>query len=427
MSITTYLESSNDLPLVDLYFITRTGSANDPDGREGALNLALRTLRRGTRRRSAVEIDAQLDHAGATLSIGCDATSATLHLTVIRRNLEVALELFAEILTEPALPAEVLAQVAREVRADLIDSRDDDRTLAGRFFRRRLFAGHPFGRPSSGTVEGVVRLTRDDALSAWQRASRVDNVIIAASGDISEEELQRFTARVAAGLSSAAPLSRAIAAPKAPRGRHLVLVDKPERTQTQIYIGGLGTHPRDRDHDALALGNTVFGGTFSSRLMREIRSKKGWSYGASSRLGRDVAREAWSMWTFPAASDAAKCVALQLQLLSRLLDRGVNARELSFVRSYLARGYAFEIDTPSKRLWQRIEIDLLGLPGDYYQRYIARIHAVTLDDVNESLRRRLSAENLVLSIVCTASELRAPLSEAAGELKSIRVIPFDTD
>lgn len=427
MSVTTYVEPSRDLPLVDVYFITRSGSALDPAGKEGALNLALRALRRGTRTRSAQEIDATLDRAGAELSTSCDASSAMLHLTVIRRNLAPMLDLLAEILTEPSLPPDELAQVAREVRADLIDSRDDDRTLAGRFFRRTLFAGHPYGRPAAGTAEQVVTLTRDDALDAWRRASRRGNVIVAANGDISPEELDAFALRVSNGLSSKIPERTEIAAPTAPRGRQLVLVDKPERSQTQIFIGGLGTHPRDRDHHALMLGNTVFGGTFTARLMREVRSKRGWSYGASSRLGRDRAREAWSMWTFPAATDAAACVALQLQLLERLVDKGVTARELAFARSYITRGHAFEVDTASKRLWQRIEVDLLDLPRTYYTRYLDHLRDVTLGDVNAALRRRLPVKDLVLSVVCTAAELRAPLEAAIPHLRGTTVLPFDAD
>jgi zinc protease len=427
VSVTTFVEPSRDLPLVDVYFITRTGSAYDPAGKEGALNLALRALRRGTRSRTAQEIDATLDRAGAELATACDASSAMLHLTVIRRNLAPMLDLFAEILTEPSLPPDELAQVAREVRADLIDSRDDDRTLAGRFFRRTLFAGHPYGRPSAGTAERVVTLTRDDALAAWSLASRLDNVIIAANGDISDEELDAFAQRVSAGLSSAMAPSTAIADPKAPAGRQLVLVDKPERSQTQIFIGGLGTYSGDRDHHALVLGNTVFGGTFSARLMREVRSKRGWSYGASSRLGRDRAREAWSMWTFPAAADAPACVALQLKLLEGLVEHGVTARELSFARSYLTRGHAFEVDTAGKRLWQRVEVDLLDLPEDYYTRYLDRLRAVTLDEVNAALRKRLKVRDLVLSVVCTAAELRAPLEAAVPHLRGTAVLPFDTD
>lgn len=427
MSVCTYLETSRDLPLVEVYFITRTGSALDPEGREGALNLALRTLRRGTRTRTAQEIDAALDRAGAELSTSCDASTSTLHMTVLRRNLAPMLDLLAEIITEPALPADELAQVAREIRADLIDSRDDDRTLASRHFRRTLFRGHPYGRPAMGTASQVVALTRDDAAAAWSIASRADNAIVAANGDIDAEELARFASRVDAGLSRAPSTPTTMPEPTRSGGRRLVLVDKPERTQTQIYIGGLGTHPRDRDHHALILGNTIFGGTFSARLMREIRSKRGWSYGASSRLGRDRAREAWSMWTFPAASDAPACVALQLRLLEQLVERGVTPRELSFARSYLTRSHAFEVDTASKRLSLRIEQELLSLPPRYHEDFLDRLRAVTLDEVNAALSRRLSPRDLVLSVVCTARELQRPLEDGIGALRSVRTVRFDTD
>jgi len=422
-----FLERSDALPLVDLYVVCETGSMHDPVGREGALNLALRTLRRGTRARSAHEIDAALDRLGAELSTSVDATTATVHAAVIRRNLPALLDLLAEILNEPTFPAAEFAQVAREVRADLIDSRDDDRTLAGRWFRRTLFAGHPFGRPAPGTPRTLNALSREHALRAWKRTAVGTNLLLAAAGDITEDELSAFRARVLPRLPVGEAPAREVEAPRPLRGRRLVLVDKPARSQTQIYIGNLGGHPRDRDHLALVLGNTIFGGTFTARLMREVRSKRGWSYGASSRLGRDRAREAWSMWTFPAATDAAACVKLQLGLLRKLVETGVTERELSFAKSFLARSQAFDVDTPTKRLWQRLDRRLLELPANYHARYVERLQAVTRDEVNAALQRRLSPDHLLVSVVATASELRAPLEKAIANLESTLVVPYETD
>ena len=85
-------------------------------------------------------------------------------------------------------------------------------------------------------------------------------------------------------------------------GRRLLVVDKPERTQTQILVGTMGTSAHDDDHVPMVVGNAVFGGTFTSRLMKEIRSKRGWSYGASARTGIDRRRQSWVLWTFPAAT-----------------------------------------------------------------------------------------------------------------------------
>jgi zinc protease len=424
---TIFCEPAHDLPLVDLFLIARTGAQHDPPGREGALNLALRTLRRGTRTRSAREIDALIDRLGAELSTSVDASSAMLHAAVIRRNVPALLDLLADLVTDATLPEAEVAQVRREVQADIVDGRDDDRTLAGRHFRRALFAGHPYGRPSAGTLRGLDGVDRDAARAAFRHTFCRGNLVVAAAGDIPRAELAGFAERILPGLSSHPAPPAADAAPKPVRGRRLLIVDKPDRTQTQIYIGNLGSQPRDRDHFALMVGNTLFGGTFTARLMREIRSKRGLSYGASSRLGRDRARESWSMWTFPAAADAARCVGIQLSLLERLLDKGATAREVSFARSYLTRSYAFERDTASKRLWQRLDVELLDLPKSYYAEYVERVNAVTVDDVNEALRRRLSAENLLITVVATAETLRGPLEAAIPGLRDTRVIPFDQD
>lgn len=422
-----YVEPSHDLPIVDVYVITETGTAHDPRHREGALHLCLRALRRGTRKRTAHEIDALIDRLGAELSTSADPTSSMLHATVIRRNLEPFLDMLGDIVTEPALPFYEVAQVAREIRAEIIDTRDDDRTLAGRHFRRSLFESHPFGRPSQGTPRSMERLSRADAEAAWRRAFRRDNVVIAAAGDIRPAELEAFATRTLAGLGAGATRPDEVPEPSPRKGRHLVLVDKPARTQTQIYIGALGTSARDRDHMAFTVGNTIFGGTFTARLMREIRSKRGWSYGASSRLGREKVRDAWSMWTFPAAADAGRCIALQLKMVKKLVEAGVSARELAFAKSYLTRSYAFETDTASKRLWHALDTRLLDLPQRYFKDYVDRVQAVTLDEVNDALRRRIRPDDLLVTVVATAGEHRAALEKAIPGLATTRVVPFDTD
>src|SRR5690606_32750779 len=115
---------------------------------------------------------------------------------------------------------------------------------------------------------------------------------------------------VAARGREPAPLPPApLAAPR------VVIVDKPERTQTQILIGCLGTRPSDEDHTALVVANTVFGGAFSARLMQSIRAERGWSYGAYSSLPIDRTRQAFSMWAFPKTGDCAPCVELELAML----------------------------------------------------------------------------------------------------------------
>src|SRR4029079_17184333 len=129
--------------------------------------------------------------------------------------------------------------------------------------------------------------------------------------------------RLVSGLAQGTSTPFAIASPESRLGKRLVFVDKPERTQTQILMGEIGSHPRDSDHIPLHVATTIFGGTFTSRMMRAIRSERGWSYGASPRLPYDAQRDAFSMWTSPAAKDAAACIELQLELLGTWREKGI--------------------------------------------------------------------------------------------------------
>ena len=215
--------------------------------------------------------------------------------------------------------------------------------------------------------------------------------------------------------------------PTVPKGRRLVIVDKPERTQTQILLGGLGTWPRDEDHLALHVANTAFGGTFTARMTREIRSKRGWSYGAYSNLPFDRHRQAFSMWTFPKAEDAAACVRLQLEMLADWHARGISRKELDWAKRYLTRSYAFAVDTAAKRVGLAAESEIYALPDGYHERYVERIRAVTLEQANRAVHTRIDPESLLVAVVGTAQAVRPELEQSIAGLESVRVIPFDAD
>ena len=139
---TFLVEEFSTVPLVEIVFALPAGSALDPRGKEGSLVLALRSLRRGAGGKTSTQLDDEIDRLGGELSTGCDALQCSLHATVISRNLEPFFALLADIALRPAFNEDEVARVRREITAELIDARNDDRTLCGRYFRRTLFAGH---------------------------------------------------------------------------------------------------------------------------------------------------------------------------------------------------------------------------------------------------------------------------------------------
>ena len=421
-----FVEESHALPLVSFVIALRSGAAHEPEGKGGVARLTARMLRRGADGLNAQAIEEAIDTLGAELATEVATSTMAIHGAVIRRNFEPFIDLVARLLSTPTFDADELGRLRRESLAELIEARDNDRALAQIAFRRALFAGHPYSRGSAGTLKSVPTVETEDVRAFFAKHYVKGNVVLGFSGDLSIDDAERASKKLLAALPDGAPLADPVQPPPAPAGRKLVFVDKPERTQTQILIGTLGTHADDEDHVPLSVANSIFGGTFTSRLMKEVRSKRGWSYGASARLSMDRQRQSFNMSTFPAATDAAACIALELDLLSKWTKDGITAKELSFTKRYLTRSYAFDVDTASKRLHQRLDIELLGLPEDYYSGYIAKVEAVTREQANEAITRRIDPANLVVIVVGTASEIKDAMEKAIPDLAATEVVPFDS-
>lgn len=422
-----YVESSQAVPLVSIVVAFRSGAVVDPAGKDGVFRLAARMLRRGTKDMSAEQIENAIDLLGGEIGFDVGLSTASLHGQVIRRNLEPFCALIATLLGQPAFAEDELARLKREAVAELLDARDSDRSLAGLAFRRAVFAEHPYARSSAGKPSTIEGITRDDVVSAYQRHLIRADLVLGFAGAISEEEARRLGGMIADALPAGSRTVLSIPEPTLPPGRRLVFVDKPERSQTQILMGTLGTWPHDDDHFALVTATAVLGGTFTSRMMREIRSKRGWSYGTSARVSIERRRHAFVMSAAPAASDCPPCIGLELQMLEQFTESGITARELSFIKNYLVRSHAFEIDTAPKRLGEALENDLLELPADYHSGYLERVKAVGLAEANAAVKRRLSTEDLVVVVVGTASELLEQVKDAIPRLASHEVVPFDRE
>ncbi|HWA71228.1 MAG TPA: pitrilysin family protein [Polyangiaceae bacterium] len=421
------VETSHDLPLISVSVGSSSGSLLDPEGREGLTRLTGRLMRRTAGGKNPQEIDTIIDSLGGALSVEVSPSATVFQGTVIRRSLEPFLALVSDVLARPGLAEDELGRLERETEAELMETLDDDRSLARRWFRKALFDGHGYGRPVSGTSESLRRVTQRDVQERAKRLATRTGLLFAFSGDIERDEAEALSARVASALVDAPREAVDVADPVMKPKRRLVLVDKPERTQTQILIGGQGTHPRDPDHTALMVGNTIFGGTFTARMTQEVRSKRGWSYGAYSSLPVDRRRQAFSMWTFPKAEDAGPCIALQLEMLHDLRERGVTKKELSWAKRYLSRSHAFAIDTPAKRVGLQLDSKLYDLPAGYYERYLERVAATTLDEVNQALRARLPEEDLLVVVVGTAADIRTSVENAIPELAETEVVRFDLE
>lgn len=430
--MTSFLkEIDRSLPLIQLSTSFVGGSISDPVGKEGLTRLLVRTMRRSAGGRGAEAIDLALDELGATLGIDASTGNAGFSGSVIARNWAGFVEILSDVVLRPSFDADELERIKRETLAELAELRDNDRALARRWFGRTLFAGHPYGRTSTGNPTTLGAITPADLKAHYDHLFSQGNLVLALAGDITDSQLATFGALFEGGLPAGQAPAKAeldaVTEPTGVTGRQLVVVDKPERTQTQILIGGLGTHPHDPDHVALLVANTIFGGTFTARLSDEVRSKRGWSYGAYSSVPYDRRRQSFSMWTFPAATDAAACITLELELLQAWVNDGITDDELTNAKNYLVRSNVFQTDTAAKRMGLLLDEHLHALPTDYHRTFPEKVAAVTRDEANAAIKRRISLDNLLVTVVGTASEIADDIAKAIPHLSATQVIPFDRE
>ena len=421
------LERDASLPLIHGGICTRSGSAEDPEELLGLTRLCQRLMRRTAGGMAAEEVDARIDRMGAALGLDIGHGSTALSGSVVERSFDEYMRLFEQILTAPGFAEDELERLKRETLAELTEILDSDQQLAQRWFLRSVFVGHPYGRTVIGSQKTLAAITPADVRACYRRHFTRDNLMFSFAGAVDLERAERAARSIWEALPEGGPAPAPPPEPTTPRGRRLLFVDKPERTQTQILIGGIGGHPADPDYFPLMVANTVFGGTFTARLTQEVRAKRGWSYGAYSSLGYDRRRQAFSMWTFPKADDAAACLALELEMLGDWWRGGITQDELDWAKRYLTQSHAFSCDTAAKRVGLELDELTSDLPRGHYARFVAHVGDVTLEAANRAVQSRLSLDDLSIVVVGTHATIGDALRRSIPELAEERVVPFDTE
>ena len=420
------VETSRVLPMVDIEIAMPVGSLQDPPGKEGLAQLTGALMRRGPRGLSPERFEERLARLGARMSIDVEMRSTRVRATVVRRHLDSLLTLVAETLFQPALRASDFAQLKRQARAALVSSLDDDQTLGAGCLRQKLFEGHPYGRRLGGDTSSLRRIALKDTKTFYCRYLTQVPFVVGAAGDVADDELDTLIRkRFPRPTEKKRNGKVTVPAPRMPKGRQVIIIDKPDRVQTQLFIGTLGIRTRDRRLFPLLVSNTAFGGMFSSKLMQEVRAARGWSYGAFSRLSHADQRDAWYMWTAPSSDYSAECAKLQIELLEHWVERGVSRTDLTFAKNYLVNSHCFDRDTPSKRLEARIDIEVLGLPRSYVYAYPERIRRVTHQDAKEATAALISSRDLTIVVVASAPKVEAAFGRLP-DVADVQIVPFES-
>ena len=388
---------SDVVPLVALAFTFEGGSAQDPAGKAGAAQMLARLLDEGAGPYSSDAFQERLAARAIELSFnaGPDAIGGSLKTLV--RHADEAFELLRLALAEPRFDADAIERVRAQTIAGLRYQQNDPGVMASRRFFAEAFPGHPYGHPTSGTIESVAGIARDDLLDLHARVVAKGREKIAAVGAIGPGGLAGALDGVFAALSEPIPGAPVPPTEIAGRGtRHVVDVDVP---QSVIRFGTNGVSWRDPDFiAAYVLNHILGGGAFTSRLFQEVREKRGLAYSVGTSLVSY--RGAAMTWGYTATKNerVAECLAVIEEEMARLKDEGPSDEELQKATDYLTGSYALGFDTSTKIAHQLAQVAFEDLGIDYIARRNSLVGAVTQADIRRAAERTLGDGKLLVVV-----------------------------
>jgi zinc protease len=393
-----YFVAAPEIPMLDVRLVFAAGSARD-GARPGVAALTNDLLTEGTATLSPDEFHGRLDATGAILGSGSLRDMAWLSLRTLTRAPERAtsLGLLADLLRAPRLDEANFARQRDQALAGLKRALESPGTLGSRAFFRALYGDHPYASPPEGTAESLARLTLADLRDFHARHYVARNLTLAIVGALSRDE----AAALAESLSASLPVGEPAPAlpplpPYAPVTEHIEF----SSAQSHVFVGQRGLARDDPDYFPLLVGNySLGGGGFVSRLMKEVREKRGYAYSVYSyfaprklegpfEIGLQTKREQ--------VGDALKVVD---EVLTGYIATGPTAKELAAAKKNMVDGLALRMDSNAKLLGYLSAIGFYGLPLTYLDEFPAKVNAVTVEQVKAAFGRHVKAENLVTVIV----------------------------
>jgi len=411
------------VPLVGFHILVKGGMESDPADRAGLAGVTARLLRKGTSKRTADQFSDELDFLGGTFQTdqGFGPSSATvISAEFLKKDFDRGLDLIADAVLGPTFPeSEVRKLVAQRVDAAK-SLKDNPQGAINSYFQSFFFgAVHPYGHPPDEIT--LARIGRDDIVDYHRRVYSGRNTVAIITGDFDPAVAGPKVAQAFGGLAAGKPFEWPAVEPVVSGGR-LLLVDKPDATQTYFYIGQPGIDRRNPDRVAIQLVNTLFGGRFTSMLNEELRVNSGLSYGAGCRVQEPRVPGAIVITTFTKTETTAKAIDMALDVLKRLNERGIAAEQLASVKAYVKGTLPPErLQTADQLAIILGDMELYGLGRDEIDDLFARIDAVTLQQANAVARKYYKQENLTFVLLGNASKIREAAAKYAPKMVEVAI------
>jgi zinc protease len=398
--LNVWVVQRHNLPIVSANLVIRSGATLDPDDRAGVSSITSNMLNQGTATRSANDISNQLQAIGASVNAGAGWDSSSVSMQTLTKNLDRALDIFADVVINPSFPAAELESSRRRALGFLFQRKANAAAVSDVVYNKVLYGNQPYGRQLSGDEKSVKAMTRDDLVKFYQANYRPNNATLIVVGDVDSKTLMPKLEKALGGWKSADVTLTNTPAAEMMGKPGIYLVDKPNAAQSSVSIGEVGVDRSNPDYYALQVMNSILGGGGSARLFNNLREDKGYTYGAYSRF---VYRKGAGPFSASAEVQTAVTKESVVEFMKELNGiRGaipVSTTELEQNKQGIIRRYPSGFENIGQISGQLSNLVIYDLSDTYFNDFIQKINAVTVEDVNRVANKYLDPSKMSIVIV----------------------------
>ncbi len=392
-----FFVENHSLPILDVQVDFAAGTAYDPVGKSGVASLTRALLDQGAQGMDETQIANRLADLGAKLSGSTEADRASISLRTLsaaEKRLP-ALDILRAIVVSPQFPSAVFSREKARTLAALKEALTRPEAIADKAFWSAMYPAHAYGRQASPA--SVSAISRDDLLRFYRTHFTAQRATLTIIGDIARSDAEKLAQNLVAGLPAGAGATF-VAEPALPASSEQRIAHP--AAQAHLLLGLPAIKRGDADYFPLLVGNySLGGGGFVSRLMKEVRDKRGFAYSVYSYFQPMAQPGPFRIGLQTKKSQANDALAVTREVLAAFLADGPTEDELTAAKQNLVGSFPLRLDSNKKILDNVAVIGFYGLPLDYLDRYAENIEKVTIADIKTAFSRHVRVENLVTLIV----------------------------
>lgn len=395
--LNVWLVEDHSIPFVALEMRFLGGTTLDAPDKTGVGNLMMGLLEEGSDDLDSRGFAKAVEEIAASFSYNIHDDSASISAKFLTENRDRAMELLRGSMINPTFPTSAIDRVRAQVVSGIQSDEKDPDAIAHRAMDKIMFGDHPYSATKAGTLETIANITRQDIISAHQEVLTRDRVYISAVGDITADALAQLVDDLMADLPAQGPKLAGPVDVKLTKGTTIVEFDTP---QSVAIFAQEGIDNEDPDFFAAYLLNVILGGgSFESRLMTEVREKRGLTYGVYSYHVDKAQADLW-MGSVASANDRiAEAIAVVKDEWAKMQATGVSAKELQDAKTFLTGAYPLRFDGNAPIANIMVYMQVQGLAVDYIETRNDKVNAVTLEDINRVAKQVLNPEGLRFVVV----------------------------